>query len=266
MFGRAILHSWGSRGATGCWCDKRPPGPKASSGKRQPGISCPVHRRADRDGSAGYRFGGRLCVFGWLCGNLLSPVCSRTRHWGLRPGQGMVHGVSAVLAGSDRHPCEGEGHGPGTVRRFAAVAAYAVLLPGEARLPGDITDADGRPMGPAGPTWKGRNKPHRGDRRWVTAWSPEQITDACWPSSPMMKTCGSATRRSVRRSRSRDVVRSSVSRRPVCAPDVPCGCPGREAGTRPGLMSPMRCLSVNVPPRRTTALFPDTGRTVSSSG
>ena len=26
----------------------------------------------------------------------------------------------------------------------------------------------------AGP-WKGRNKPHRGDRRWVTAWSPEQI-------------------------------------------------------------------------------------------
>ncbi|MFF4534528.1 IS30 family transposase [Streptomyces sp. NPDC001407] len=45
----------------------------------------------------------------------------------------------------------------------------------QARLSGDITDADGRPMGPAGPTWKGRNKPHRGDRRWVTAWSPEQI-------------------------------------------------------------------------------------------
>ena len=24
--------------------------------------------------------------------------------------------------------------------------------------------------------WKGRNKPHRGDRRWVKAWSPEQIS------------------------------------------------------------------------------------------
>ncbi|MFB7187963.1 IS30 family transposase [Streptomyces sp. NPDC056230] len=45
----------------------------------------------------------------------------------------------------------------------------------QARLSGDITDADGQPVGPAGPTWKGRNKPHRGDRRWATAWSPEQI-------------------------------------------------------------------------------------------
>ena len=26
------------------------------------------------------------------------------------------------------------------------------------------------------PAWKGRNKPHRADRQWVTAWSPEQIS------------------------------------------------------------------------------------------
>lgn len=26
------------------------------------------------------------------------------------------------------------------------------------------------------PPWKGRNKPRRHDRRWVTAWSPEQIS------------------------------------------------------------------------------------------
>ncbi|MER5371189.1 IS30 family transposase [Streptomyces sp. NPDC002722] len=45
----------------------------------------------------------------------------------------------------------------------------------QARLSGDITDAGGQPVGPAGPMWKGRNKPHRGDRRWATAWSPEQI-------------------------------------------------------------------------------------------
>ena len=34
-----------------------------------------------------------------------------------------------------------------------------------------------RVVGPAGPEWKGRNKPHRGDRRWVQAWSPEQIAN-----------------------------------------------------------------------------------------
>jgi hypothetical protein len=27
------------------------------------------------------------------------------------------------------------------------------------------------------PEWKGRNKPHRGDRRWVEAWSPEQFAN-----------------------------------------------------------------------------------------
>jgi len=30
---------------------------------------------------------------------------------------------------------------------------------------------------PAGPGLEGRNKPHRGDRRWVVAWSPEQIAN-----------------------------------------------------------------------------------------
>jgi IS30 family transposase len=31
--------------------------------------------------------------------------------------------------------------------------------------------------GPAWAPWKGRNKPRRQDRRWVTAWSPEQIAN-----------------------------------------------------------------------------------------
>ena len=47
----------------------------------------------------------------------------------------------------------------------------------QARLSGMVVDARGRPVGPAGPAWKGRNKPHRGDRRWVSAWSPEQIAN-----------------------------------------------------------------------------------------
>jgi IS30 family transposase len=44
------------------------------------------------------------------------------------------------------------------------------------RLSGQVRRLDGTPVaGPATAPWKGRNKPHRGDRRWVTAWSPEQI-------------------------------------------------------------------------------------------
>jgi IS30 family transposase len=45
------------------------------------------------------------------------------------------------------------------------------------RLAGGIRTQDGQGVGPAGPDWKGRNKPHRADRRWVEAWSPEQIAN-----------------------------------------------------------------------------------------
>jgi len=44
------------------------------------------------------------------------------------------------------------------------------------RLSGLVRCPDGRGVGPPGPEWKGKNKPHRGDRRWVQAWSPEQIS------------------------------------------------------------------------------------------
>jgi IS30 family transposase len=45
------------------------------------------------------------------------------------------------------------------------------------RLSGQVRRLDGTPVaGPAAAPWKGRNKPHRGDRRWVTGWSPEQIS------------------------------------------------------------------------------------------
>ncbi len=45
------------------------------------------------------------------------------------------------------------------------------------RLAGVVQAADGAPVGPAGPAWRGRNKPHRGDRAWVHAWSPAQIAN-----------------------------------------------------------------------------------------
>lgn len=45
------------------------------------------------------------------------------------------------------------------------------------RLSGEVRAADGSVVpGPKAPPWKGRNKPRRGDRRWVSGWSPEQIS------------------------------------------------------------------------------------------
>ncbi|MDT5109599.1 MAG: hypothetical protein QOE20_1489 [Mycobacterium sp.] len=44
------------------------------------------------------------------------------------------------------------------------------------KLSGVVRGIDGQVVaGPSSARWKGRNKPHRGDRAWVTAWSPEQI-------------------------------------------------------------------------------------------
>jgi IS30 family transposase len=46
------------------------------------------------------------------------------------------------------------------------------------RLSGEVRGLDGAPVaGPATALWKGRNKPRRQDRRWVMAWSPEQISN-----------------------------------------------------------------------------------------
>lgn len=46
------------------------------------------------------------------------------------------------------------------------------------RLSGQITTPGGVAVaGPATAAWTGRNKPHRKDRAWVKAWSPEQIAN-----------------------------------------------------------------------------------------
>ncbi|MEY4427381.1 MAG: hypothetical protein RLZZ182_70 [Pseudomonadota bacterium] len=43
-------------------------------------------------------------------------------------------------------------------------------------LAGNVRDAAGQSVpGPRSAPFKGRNKPHRGDRAWVNGWSPEQI-------------------------------------------------------------------------------------------
>lgn len=45
------------------------------------------------------------------------------------------------------------------------------------RLSGAVRRPDGTAVaGPDTPAWKGLNKPHRQDRPWATAWSPQQIS------------------------------------------------------------------------------------------
>ena len=45
-------------------------------------------------------------------------------------------------------------------------------------LEGKISDAQGQEIaGPRQAPFIGRNKPHRGDRKWVNGWSPEQISN-----------------------------------------------------------------------------------------
>ena len=44
------------------------------------------------------------------------------------------------------------------------------------RLSGQLERPDGTAAPGPATTWKGLNKPHRADRRWARAWSPEQIS------------------------------------------------------------------------------------------
>jgi transposase, IS30 family len=59
------------------------------------------------------------------------------------------------------------------------------------RLSGVIVAPGGAPVsGPATAPWKGRNKPHRQDRRWVSGWSPQQISERLkleFPDDPGMR-------------------------------------------------------------------------------
>jgi len=109
------------------------------------------------------------------------------------------------------------------------------------RLSGQISRPDGTLIaGPQPPTFTGRNKPHRKDRPWSLAWSPEQIANRLKVDFPEMIPCASATRRSTSRSTSRAVARLDVNWSGACAPAVHSGRRGNDHGERPGPMSPRR--------------------------
>jgi IS30 family transposase len=59
------------------------------------------------------------------------------------------------------------------------------------RLAGQLVSASGMPVpGPSTAPWTGRNKPRRKDRRWVTGWSPQQISERLrleFPDDPSMR-------------------------------------------------------------------------------
>ncbi|WP_405785540.1 IS30 family transposase [Streptomyces sp. NBC_00138] len=64
---------------------------------------------------------------------------------------------------------------PKTAKLVANPRLHAYV---QERLSGQITTSGGMPIaGPVTGSWTGRNKPHRQDRAWVRAWSPEQIAN-----------------------------------------------------------------------------------------
>ena len=64
---------------------------------------------------------------------------------------------------------------PKTAKLVANPELHAYV---QERLSGQICRPDGASVaGPTPPRWTGNNKPHRKDRAWVRAWSPEQIAN-----------------------------------------------------------------------------------------
>ncbi len=69
-------------------------------------------------------------------------------------------------------------HGRASAESGEAGCQPAVAHYVQERLSGEISASRGTAIaGPATGKWTGRNKPHRKDRAWVQAWSPEQIAN-----------------------------------------------------------------------------------------
>jgi IS30 family transposase len=130
------------------------------------------------------------------------------------------------------------------------------------RLAGNVRRPDGTIVsGPTPPPWKGLNKPHRADRRWSTAWSPEQIAQRLkvdFPDDESMRISHEAIYQSLfiqgRGALKRELV-TCLRTGPRAAA---AASPVQEQARR--VMSPPMSSSASVPLRPRTAPFPVTGR------
>ncbi|MDQ0935209.1 hypothetical protein QFZ49_005180 [Streptomyces turgidiscabies] len=131
------------------------------------------------------------------------------------------------------------------------------------RLAGSVRRPDNTIVpGPRTPAWKGLNKPHRQDRRWTTAWSPEQISHrlhADFPDDESMRISHEAIYQALF-IEGRGASSGNWSR--ACAPAGRCGLPVHGHRTNRRGMSPRTSSSANAPPRPQTARSPDTGKAI----
>lgn len=129
------------------------------------------------------------------------------------------------------------------------------------RLAGNVRRPDGTVVaGPQAPEWKGLNKPHRQDRRWAMAWSPEQISHRLpvdFPEDESMRISHEAIYQALfiegRGALKRELVTCLRTGRALRAPER-----GRRTSRRG--MSPRTSSSANAPPRPGTVRPRDTGR------
>ena len=110
------------------------------------------------------------------------------------------------------------------------------------RLSGEITAPDGTVVaGPPPPRFTGRNKPHRKDRAWVRAWSPEQIANRIkidFPDDESMRISHEAIYQALYIEG-----RGALKRElwwPVCVPGEPFACRGHARAASQARTSPAR--------------------------
>jgi hypothetical protein len=128
------------------------------------------------------------------------------------------------------------------------------------RLDGSIRRPDGTIVaGPETPVWKRLNKPHRQDRRWATAWSPEQISHRLrvdFPDDESMRISREAIYQSLfiqgRGALKRELVACLRTGRALQEPRARS--PTSHKGTSPPTSS-----SANAPPKPPIAPFQGTG-------
>jgi IS30 family transposase len=131
------------------------------------------------------------------------------------------------------------------------------------RLSGVVATADGtKVLGPPGPQWKGRNKPHRGDRRWVQGWSPEQIAARLpvdFPDDESMRISHEAIYQALYVETRGALKRELVA---CCAPDGRFGFRALGQSARPGRTSRPRCCSASVQSKSKTGRCPGIGKAI----